>query len=342
VAVGVFSAGTDQQEIDSYQPSLPLGYVGIEEFPIPGQAEVDWSRVLEVTRRALPSAQVVPIQTPDEATFVPTLAGFRSAGPWVWSIVDDGTALPALTGADPADIEAARRVLAAGGVVVTGTRTVVDGEVTLVIDDTKWVSVPAYALTTGTPGVAIAISPAALTHLGLTAHTHAVVVQTSSPPTVDDVEGLRLALADVSPSIQVRVESEPSRSSNPIQLVLALVAAAIALGAAGIATGLAAADSQPDLATLAAVGANPALRRKLSLSQAGLIAGLGAVLGTITGLGTAAALVVASNQLSPSFDAPVPFVIPWTSIAIVIAAPLLAMAGAGLLTRSGLPIERRF
>jgi len=51
---------------------------------------------------------------------------------------------------------------------------------------------------------------------------------------------------------------------------------------------------------------------------------------------------VASNQLSPSFDPPVPFVIPWTSIAIVIAAPLLAMAGAGLLTRSGLPIERRF
>ena len=33
--------------------------------------------------------------------------------------------------------------------------------------------------------------------------------------------------------------------------------------------------------------------------------------------------------------------LPWQTIAIVLAVPLLAMAGAGLLTRSRLPIERR-
>jgi putative ABC transport system permease protein len=33
--------------------------------------------------------------------------------------------------------------------------------------------------------------------------------------------------------------------------------------------------------------------------------------------------------------------VPWSSLAVLLAVPVVAMLGAGLLTRSRLPIERR-
>jgi putative ABC transport system permease protein len=38
----------------------------------------------------------------------------------------------------------------------------------------------------------------------------------------------------------------------------------------------------------------------------------------------------------------VPFAVPWQSLAIIVAVPIVAMAGAALFTRAKLPIERRF
>lgn len=77
--------------------------------------------------------------------------------------------------------------------------------------------------------------------------------------------------------------------------ILGLVAGLITPAAAALATGLAAADGRRDLTTLAAVGATPALRKFLSLSQAGVIAGTGGVLGTAAGVGSALALLAAFN-----------------------------------------------
>jgi putative ABC transport system permease protein len=127
--------------------------------------------------------------------------------------------------------------------------------------------------------------------------------------------------------------------------ILALVAAAIALGAAGIATGLAGADGRGDLATLAAVGAAPWMRRTLSLSQSGVIAGLGSLLGGAAGLGAAFAVLVALNRpWADRWPAPpdFPLVLPWFNLGVaLLAVPALAMLSAGLLTRSRLPIEQR-
>jgi putative ABC transport system permease protein len=118
----------------------------------------------------------------------------------------------------------------------------------------------------------------------------------------------------------------------------------VTLGAAGIATGLAAADGRRDLSTLAAVGASPRVRRALSLSQSGVIAGLGSVLGVLAGLGAAFAVLSALNQTwADRWPAPRPYplTVPWQALGIMLAVPLVAMLGAGLLTRSRLPIERR-
>jgi len=99
------------------------------------------------------------------------------------------------------------------------------------------------------------------------------------------------------------------------------------------------------MSTLASVGASPSLRRRLSLSQSGVIAGLGSLLGAAAGLGAAIAVLVALNQRYVDVwpgPSPLPIAIPWLSLAAaLLVVPFVAILGAGTLTRSRLPIERR-
>jgi len=117
-------------------------------------------------------------------------------------------------------------------------------------------------------------------------------------------------------------------------LALALAAAIITLGAAGIATGLAQADGRADHATLAAVGADPRLRRTLAACQALVIAGLGAGLGTAVGFVPAVSLIGAVQSLE--------LAVPWVPLAgLIVGLPLLAAVAAWTLTRSSPPMDRR-
>jgi len=164
---------------------------------------------------------------------------------------------------------------------------------------------------------------------------------TSRMPTTAEHDRLSAALGK---EYEASIEHSPE-PKNAELLVLAIIAAVIAIVAAAVATGLAAADGRADLATLAAVGASPRVRRTLSLSQAGVIAGLGSLLGTVAGLGAATAVLVALNQgYADVWPAPVPYpiTVPWLNVALaLVVVPVVAMLGAGLLTRSRLPIEHR-
>ena len=170
----------------------------------------------------------------------------------------------------------------------------------------------------------------------------AVVATTTRMPTVQEEDELRAELGD---GIHASVERGRSSSDRLALIVLAIVAGVITLSATAIATGLAAADGRADLATLGAVGASPRVRRALSLSQCGVIAGLGSLLGAAVGVGASVAVLVALNQgYAQTWPAPPPFsiTVPWLNVAIaVLVVPLIAMLGAGLFTRSRLPIERR-
>ena len=77
--------------------------------------------------------------------------------------------------------------------------------------------------------------------------------------------------------LRVRVRADPARL-----LGASLV---VTVGASAIATALAGAESHADLATLAAVGASPGVRRRLSMAQAATVALIGAVLGVLAGVG---------------------------------------------------------
>ncbi|MGH3239293.1 MAG: FtsX-like permease family protein, partial [Spirillospora sp.] len=119
----------------------------------------------------------------------------------------------------------------------------------------------------------------------------------------------------------------------------------LALGGALIATSLAAADSRPDLATFAAVGARPRTRRLLTMGQAVFVAGLGCWLGIAGGLvpGLAVARPLTNQPEQPGVAGHGTILdIPWTLLlGVGVVVPLVTAVAAAGLTRGRLPMTRR-
>ncbi len=278
-------------------------------------------------------------------------------------VVADSSGLALLTGASGADLQRAQAVLDAGGIVVQDARYLKDGKVSValvagskdqvaagpgaspndVAANAPHLDFPGYLLTTGAHTSAAIISPAAVARAGWTSHPFALVAATSRMPTQAEQDRLQGHLSPL--SMYAAVEQGAPSDTDPRLWILMGAAAAITLAAAGVGTGLAAADGRQDLSTLAAVGASPRLRRGLSLSQSGVIAGLGSILGAAAGTGTAIAIVVALNQrYAGTWPAPDPYpvIMPWLILGFsLLVVPAIAMLGAGSLARSRLPIERR-
>jgi putative ABC transport system permease protein len=270
-----------------------------------------------------------------------------------FTLVIGDDAVGALTGLGAEDAQRAAAALRAGNVVVDHPRYLHEGRVTLTIttlnpfekgkDETRTATAPGSALPHRPRAPITLMTWQTARSLGLDAVPSIVLAATGRMPTVAEQDRLQAALGNTA---GVYVERGPRpRSDTRTLLLLAVVAGVITLGAAAIATGLAAADGRADLGTLAAVGASPRVRRLLSLSQSGVIAGLGSLLGPAAGLGGAVAVLVALNRgyadLWPA-PTPYPIAVPWLNVGIaLLVVPMIAMLGAGLLTRSRLPIERR-
>ncbi|WP_308291055.1 ABC transporter permease [Micromonospora sp. RL09-050-HVF-A] len=294
----------------------------------------------EVRRAALADPRCVPP--------VRIVSGF-----YLPAMVDDGAVLRVLSGAPAAEVAAAAVVLHAGGVVVTDPRYLVDGQVTVRVE--RWVgdsrpsvatsvTLPGHLLRDGLPVDRMVLSPAAAARVGLRTEPAGFAVDTRTTPTTAQLDRVVTALRPLLP-VSVQTEQGPPRSQQrPVLLLLAAGAGMITLGAAGVATGLAAAEGRRDLSTLAAVGASPRVRRVLSLCQAGVIAVVGSVLGIAAGLGSALIILTSMNrQYAQTWPAqsPYPVVVPWQTLGVLVVVPLVAMLGAGLLTRSRLAVERR-
>ncbi|MGY0003777.1 FtsX-like permease family protein [Micromonospora sp. I033] len=385
VALGVYVASDDARQRAAWQPGLPPGHVLLQRTDGPATGALPPAgEVAERVRTVLPGATVIPVAAPECARpaapedycvaiavrppgercpydpFGPGPASARTdprcvrpfrepSDLYLPALVDDGTALPALTGAPAEEVAAARRALRAGGVVVTDPRQVVDGRVRIEVSHgsgapTTAGSLPGHVLRGGLPVDRLVVSPAAATTLGLVAVPLGYLVDTADPPTDRQRDRLAADLAAVAPlAVQVATAGPPS-DQRPLLLLLAGASGLITLGAAAVATGLAAAEGRRDLSTLAAVGADPRVRRVLSLWQAGVIAGLGSVLGILAGLGSAAIILISLNRRYAQawpVEPPYPLVVPGSTLTVLVVVPLVAMLGAALLTRSRLPVERR-
>ncbi|MEW2440276.1 ABC transporter permease [Micromonospora marina] len=384
VALGVYVASDETRSRELWQPGIPPGNVLLtysgDTPAVPPSAGV----VADRARTVLPDATVASVAFPGCAgtarakndctayALVPPeqRCPYDAAGPvpdsarrdprcvsplqepvdvYLPALVDDGGALAALTGAPDDELAAARRTLAAGGVVVTDPRRVVDGQVRVEMNDNSGGPptgrlLPAYVLHGGLPVDRLVLSPAAADALGLTAVPMGYLLDTAGSPTDRQIELLTDELFDIVPVSAQVATADPPSDQRPMLLLLAVASGVITLGAAAVATGLAAAEGRRDLSTLAAVGADPRVRRLLSLCQAGVIAVLGSALGIVAGLGSAVVVLASLNQRyaeSWPVQPPYPVTVPGVTLAALVVVPLVAMGGAALFTRSRLPIERR-
>ena len=240
---------------------------------------------------------------------------------------------------------AARTAIEAGGMVVFDASHVDDGQGVVEVatyDATsgqmagvRSVSVPAVHVPLDGRGYVTAwLSPEAAAEVGVPVGLDATVVQYDVPPDDDTEEAITAALAEQGSQGLFRVERGYRDGYGVGLLALLVGSAVVTLGAAAVATGLAQADGRADQATLAAVGADPRLRRRLTAFQAAVVAGLGALLGTASGFVPMVAFLYADTELR--------FVPPWTNLLVIaVVVPSVAALAAGLLTRSRLPISRR-
>jgi putative ABC transport system permease protein len=270
------------------------------------------------------------------------------------AVTADPAVLTALTGVDADGLGSAPAVLAAGGVVTTDDRAVVDGRITLrvriqradgsSVRDGPTVTGPAAVVPGGV--AVLVVAPAVAAAAGLPTTASGVLGTVTAVPEEARQERFDAALRAISATATTVTDTGPMPSDAPYLLLLAIAAGLVTLGAAGVATGLAAVDGRGDLAVLSAIGASPRVRRLLSVSQAGVISGLGTLLGMAAGFAAAYTILTALNQglRDPAQwprEVPYPPTVPWSVLAVLVVVPVIAMLGAGLFTRSRLPVERR-
>jgi putative ABC transport system permease protein len=384
VAVGTYFASTDRFNAEAYQPTAPRGAITVPFDSPEQQRRLD--DVVRTLKRTAPGVTVTvvraveqyagrdgsfvdiaqptlrrcfvqpggPIPTRTEllaAAHDPACHGHSSSSRFAGRRVVGGPdVLRALSG-EQSDAYAA--VLAQGGMIGSLEEVDQHGHAALRVlkagvDDAhqhvRELVVPAASLPREALQVEV-LSPAAARLTGLRVLPIGVVARRAGVPSSTEEDESRKALQDLGVyGLQVERGYQSTKSTGLLALLIG--SAVIVLGASGIATGLAAADGRADLATLAAVGADPTTRRTLAAFQSAVTAGLGTLLGAVAGLVPAIGMVRALNAsaLHASFPRlnPYPLVLPWTNILVtVLVVPLVAALAAALLTRSKLPLVRR-
>lgn len=205
-------------------------------------------------------------------------------------------------------------------------------------------------------GVRAVVPERAAASLGLKAVPLGSLFTTSRMPTDAEQQGLAQDIATLGVMSDIYLEHGYTGRYGVVLAALTLFAGLVTIGAAGVATGLAQADAEADLRTLAAVGAPGRVRRTLSGFQCGVVAAMGVLLGTAAGILPAVALRGVDRQqqrdlarqalegghgaLLPHVDVPV--VVPWATIGmLLVLVPLGATLLAALVTRSHGRLGRR-
>lgn len=221
-------------------------------------------------------------------------------------------------------------------------------------------SIPARQIAAGQNayGTTVIMPPDAARKAGLTTVPLGAFFSTERLPSDAEEQKLNSELAKTGGDPWLTVEKGFTPENSTTLLALAVFAGLITIGAAGIATGLAQADAEADLKTLAAVGAPPRVRKALSGFQCGVVAAMGVLLGSASGILPAIGLRFterrAQDQVyarmldegwtggSESTAPFVPVVIPWETLGLLlVVVPLGAAVLAALVTRSRGALARR-
>ncbi|MFF7179945.1 FtsX-like permease family protein [Streptomyces sp. NPDC008121] len=200
------------------------------------------------------------------------------------------------------------------------------------------------------------ITPAAAKAAGFSTVPLGSFFSTDQLPGTEARQKLDGELAKIGSDVDLRVEEGFVGDTSIVLLSLTVFAGLVTIGAAGIATGLAQADAEADLKTLAAVGAPPRVRRTLSGFQCGVVAAMGVILGSAAGVLPAIGLRLTEQRQQQRFfeqalaegwggsltPPQVTIVVPWaTLLALLVLVPLGAAVLAALVTRSRGALARR-
>ena len=370
LAIGVSSA--NDQDRRTYRPSIPNNdvYIGLDESA--GSA----GAIADAMRASLPGSRATIVRAVDNScdttacttTDIAVASAGQGTSAYIGGslpspVIDDGSGVELLLQHnDPGAVAALR----AGQAVTTDPTLVRDGRIALQLtamttsasgtstSTDKTIQVNTYVAAEKRAFVQLILPPSLAARLGVKVRADDVFVATAHRPTDREQQAAAGALSKVDPNLRLYVETG---YHNPILwMMLALVAGAgiITVGATTIATALSNVDGRPDLTTLGAVGAAPRTRRLLSMSRAGVIAGIGTVLGTAAGFVPSYAWIHSQTRAGnlglssvsvyvPGSDssARLHMVIPWLPIAATaIVVPVVAALLAGAFSRSRLPSER--
>ncbi len=375
VGVVALSIGAASDELESQRTYSPLAIEGTGMVSWHTRKTVDTAPIEEAVHRALPASHVTSVRgitewssrNEGESVYVE----FRAPdGPrrlldgsttLLGSSVLVGDTLPGgLLELDSAQRDAVSQVLAAGGAAVLTSRPVPLDQVS--VSARYWskgesakpepgIVVPAvYLEIPGAMAPAQAVvSPQVADRLKLDPANVGLVVE--GPISAAAEADIQEAAGAVSPNAHIYVERgyQGDDEAAIVLAVLAAVGAVLMLGGTLTATSLALSDAQPDLATLAAIGAAPRTRRAVAAAYAGTIglvgALLGAAVGFIPGIAVTYPLTSVTWMKVDAEGRPLPdhfLDIPWLLLGgIVVLLPLLTALLVGLTVRSRLGLAAR-
>ncbi|MET8622695.1 FtsX-like permease family protein [Kitasatospora sp. NPDC004669] len=359
VAIGVYSTSTDAENRRDYRPQAPYGAVQLVSHRDGAAAEQLRAELEKQLTGLGPRAELGQLIY----KFCDNCASnVQLKGPVDWHRLAEP---PHIATGDAAllhnlfDVrdQAAEQALAAGKLLVFDRSLVrADGKAVLLlrggggpvqpgqVPKPDLQEVPVDAVVVDNPGAARfaqgLLPTTALAGLGLAAQPTGAVWRPATPPDRKAQQRAEAAAIRLDRFARLDVERGYQPKSDALTLALSGFAGLVVLGAAGIATGLAAADSRQDQATLAAVGAPPRIRRTMAGLQCALIALLGAVLGAANGFVPAVGLLK-SRASGPGAQPPL-ITAPWGELLLVVLVlPVVAGLLAALFTRSRVPLARR-
>jgi putative ABC transport system permease protein len=375
VALGIANASDAAESEATYLPQLAMGYGSLTTYREDEEA-VDWDRFAGAIHREEPSVDVSEVMSYDASLGGDTYVDLRFRRPDVegremFADTYAGSYGNLLAGPDmlslatplrEADLDAARRTIAGGGIVVftdkpvegdrlhVGGRLYTDGGKPEKLDP---VELPAFFLQVrGYPPALAVAAVGALDPMGLTVKTAGLLLDARALSATEQ-EGLGDVLRGMDENAYLYVE-RGYQKDNETLIVLGILfglGAVLMLGGTLTATFLALSDARPDLATLSAVGAAPRTRRSVAAAYALVVGFVGALLGAAVGFipGIAITYPLTSTAfMSSALDArgnqlPSHFVdIPWVMIlGLVVVLPLLTAAIVWLTARSRLPLVAR-
>lgn len=185
----------------------------------------------------------------------------------------------------------------------------------------------------------VMISPETAASLGIEATASSLVATYDEPLPQATVDRLNLEAQSVRLPDGAHLWLTTERGPEPVAPWLWLivgVAAVLVIGASAVVLGLARFERRPDDATLTAVGGSRGLRRRINAWQAAIIVGIGAVVGTFSGL----IPVWGSAQSSAGFVTMSDMPWPWLGV-LAIGLPLAITAVAWLVPPRHPDLTRR-